>query len=236
MSRALETIYDLRPEIDESPSRRRESFPDVTEEAFWSAYEIAKPYSLIPVAGFYNTYKALEHVSVNRVPGDLVECGTLLGGLGIFMTRLRDVFNLQDRILHVFDTFTGFPTGTTGLRLGVPVTGPQFPSFYEAVVANFERSCGTDHVEFHVGPVEETLSAFGAGPLALARLDTDFYESTRTELETLYPLLSSGGVLIVDDYGVYEGARRATDEYLSGLTSRPLMVRVDTAVRSGVKP
>lgn len=236
MRRKLETIYDVRPDIDKSPSRQRDRFADVPEEAFWSAYEMAKPYSMVQVTGFYNTYKALEHVSVNAVPGDLVECGTFLGGVGIFMAHLREEFNLQKRKLHVFDTFAGFPANSADVRLGVPVTGPRFPSFYDAVVANFERSCGTDGVEFHVGPVEETLAGFDGGPLALVRLDTDFYESTRAELETLYPQLSSGGVLVVDDYGVYAGARRATDEYLDGLTSRPLLLRIDAAVRSGVKP
>jgi O-methyltransferase len=68
------------------------------------------------------------------------------------------------------------------------------------------------------------------------RLDTDDYASTRAELEALYPKLTPGGVLMIDDYGHFRGARRATDEFLEGQPRVPLLHRVSYAVRSGVKP
>ena len=87
---------------------------------------------------------------------------------------------------------------------------------------------------FVVGPVESTLPATAPDQIALLRLDTDWYESTRHELNHLYPLLSVGGVLIIDDYGHWQGAQRAVDEYFS--TRAPLLLtRVDYTGRMAVK-
>jgi hypothetical protein len=85
------------------------------------------------------------------------------------------------------------------------------------------------------GPVEETLPAAAPERLALLRLDTDWYASTRHELEHLYPRLVDGGVLIVDDYGHWQGARQAVDEYFAGTAPPPLLHRIDYTARIGVK-
>ena len=84
--------------------------------------------------------------------------------------------------------------------------------------------------------VEETLPTLDIRIIALLRLDTDFYASTRAELEHLYGKLVRGGVLIVDDYGIVQGSRRATDEFLAGLPAPPLLNRIDGGVWAGVKP
>ena len=86
------------------------------------------------------------------------------------------------------------------------------------------------------GPVERTIPDEVPDRVAILRLDTDWYVSTRHELEHLYPRLVPGGVLIVDDYGHWRGAGKATDEYLSGLDRRPLLHRVDYSARLLVKP
>jgi hypothetical protein len=83
--------------------------------------------------------------------------------------------------------------------------------------------------------VEETLPARAPGKIALLRLDTDWYESTRCEMEHLYPRLSPGGVLIVDDYGHWQGARDAVDEYLAAHEEALLLARVDYTARIAVK-
>jgi hypothetical protein len=234
--RELHDIYDLRPDIENAKTRQRKSFPEIVEPEFWDAFETAKPYSMLHVTGFYNLYQSLRYLGASGVPGDLVECGTLLGGSSIFMALVRSRFGLGDRTLHVFDTFFGFPEGSTDTKRGAPARGPRYQSFFEAAKANFEATCGTEGVEFHVGPVEETLDAFAPPPLALVRLDTDYYDSTRKELDVLYPHLSDGGVLIIDDYGYYDGCRRATEEYLGGLDHPPLLNRIDPGVWAGVKP
>jgi hypothetical protein len=103
------------------------------------------------------------------------------------MALLRREFGLEDRVLHLFDTFEGFPKGSFDSRRGKRVKGPARPNFYDAVVANLELTCGTEDVVLHVGPVERTLEGAETGSIALLRLDTDHYSSTRTDLEILYP-------------------------------------------------
>jgi hypothetical protein len=86
------------------------------------------------------------------------------------------------------------------------------------------------------GRVQDTLPGAATGEIALLRLDTDFYESTRHELEHLYPRLVPGGVLLVDDYGRVPGCTRAVDEYFTEHGPAPLLHRVDVQGRIGVKP
>jgi hypothetical protein len=85
------------------------------------------------------------------------------------------------------------------------------------------------------GRVEETLGAAAPKQIALLRLDTDWYDSTRHELETLFPRLCRGGVLIVDDYGHWQGARRAVDEYVHTHRLKLLLHPIDYTGRIGVK-
>jgi predicted O-methyltransferase YrrM len=86
------------------------------------------------------------------------------------------------------------------------------------------------------GDVLETLPAQAPAMLSVLRLDTDWYVSTKHELEQLYPRLLPGGVLIVDDYGYWRGARKATDDYFQTLHARPLLHRIDYTGRICVKP
>jgi hypothetical protein len=86
------------------------------------------------------------------------------------------------------------------------------------------------------GKVEETVPAHAPDRIALLRLDTDWYESTRHELEHLYPRLSSGGVLIVDDYGHWKGSRKATDEFIASTPDFGLLTRIDYTGRLAIKP
>ena len=90
-------------------------------------------------------------------------------------------------------------------------------------------------MRFIVGKVEDTIPGEAPGKIAILRLDTDWYESTKHELINLYPKLSTGGVLIIDDYGHWEGARRAVDEYLARLPEPLLLNRIDYTGRIAIK-
>ena len=94
-------------------------------------------------------------------------------------------------------------------------------------------STGYGTVKYVVGPVEETIPSNAPEQIALLRLDTDWYESTRHEMQHLYPRLSDGGVLIIDDYGHWQGARRAIDEYFAGQPT--LLSRIDYTGRLAIK-
>lgn len=229
---------DAAPHIDDLPTRQRVNYPELQDAFFWDCYEKSKDYSLVHVAGFYNVYSALRHIADRGLPGCAVECGCFLGGVAMFMGLVRRELGLRFMEIHLFDTFKGAPAGSADVILGTPFVEPcELPSYLEVVPAHIERVVGSlAGYHFTEGLVEDTLPLSVTGEIALLRLDTDYYSSTRIEFEVLYPRLVSGGVLIVDDYGMFEGARRATDDYLTGLEARPLLQRVDGSVWSGVKP
>jgi hypothetical protein len=98
-----------------------------------------------------------------------------------------------------------------------------------------ETGYPAERVHYHVGPVEETIPGEAPQTIALLRLDTDWYESTRHELEHLYDRVSPGGVVIADDYATWQGARKAVDEFLER-TGAPLLLVPIAAGRIAVKP
>jgi hypothetical protein len=129
------------------------------------------------------------------------------------------------------------PTKRSSRHLGAAERVDQtFPNFRQAVESNIEAAgIAGDAYRIVEGPVEVTLLMGHHGDISILRLDTDHYSSTAIEMRVLFPKLTELGVLIVDDYGAYEGARRAVDEYLAE-QKRPLMLtRVDRGVRTAVK-
>jgi O-methyltransferase len=233
----MRVVTDIAADIEQMPSRRRENFPELAnEKMFWDFYERARLYSMVHVGGFYNAFRAMQYIAANKLRGDIVECGCFLGGMTAFLALLRNEFNLENAVL-AFDSFSGFPIGSVDAFLGKPVGGPQYNNFKSAVIENIKAAVGSMHrIDLIEGYVENTIPESKLDKIALLRLDTDHYESTRIELSHLYPKLISGGVIIIDDYGLYQGSRRATDEYIGGLSAKPMLNRMDHGVWSGVKP
>jgi O-methyltransferase len=196
---------------------------------------------------------AVDHVVEADVPGAIVECGVWKGGsmMAAALTLLKN--DATDRELYLFDTFAGMPP---------PTDEDEFSAYdgYDPTRhwSRRQRSDGTnewhhvpaervranvlstgypdDRVQLVEGRVEDTIPGNAPEEIAVLRLDTDWYASTRHELEHLYPRLVPGGVLILDDYGHYEGARRAVDEYFDAHGGRPLLSRIDYTGRMAVKP
>ncbi len=223
--------------IDTLPTRQRRHFPELKDPEFWKFYELCSPFSLVHVTGFYNAFESIRYVAANKVPGVIVECGCFLGGVTGFLRLSCRHFGIADKPIVVFDTFTGFPPGEKDVYMGKEQIGTQFTSFRAAFETNMREMTGElDGLRIVQGPVEATLPGAATGDVCLLRLDTDYYSSTRAELQTLYPKLVSGGVLIVDDYGMFDGSRRATDEYIAGLDKKLLLNRIDIGIWSGVKP
>jgi hypothetical protein len=92
-----------------------------------------------------------------------------------------------------------------------------------------------DKLHFVEGEVETTIPAAAPEQISLLRLDTDWYRSTLHELNHLYPKLVRRGALIIDDYGAYEGSRKATDEYFADRSNPIFLGRIDEAARIGFK-
>jgi hypothetical protein len=153
------------------------------------------------------------------------------------------------RDLYLFDTFSGMtaPTEEDVRRSGERAADLlaqeaanadiwAIASLDEVQEAVLGVGYPRERIHFVEGPVEETLPAHAPDEIALLRLDTDWYASTKHELVHLYPRLTAGGVLILDDYGYWQGARRAVDEYASENGLALLLNRVDNTGRVAIKP
>lgn len=227
---------ELIPTIDGNPGRIRANFPEIEDPLFWDLYETCAKYSLLNITGFYNLFQSAQYLVRTKVPGDIVECGCFTGGAAIFLDLCFKALG-QTRRLILFDTFEGAPEEHSDLVLGVRHNGHKLPDFEESVRLNIaDAGARPENFTLIRGNVLDTLSGYKPGPIALLRLDTDFYESTQIEFKVLYPKLASGGVLIVDDYGLFQGSRRATDEYFKKTKQIPLLNRIDIGIWAGVKP
>jgi hypothetical protein len=176
-----------------------------------------------------------------KIPGCIVECGVWRGGssMAAALTLLQE--NAADRELFLFDTFAGMTVPTeedytadgvrakTQLEQDVGKQKVWCVAGLEDVQRNM-RSTGypSERIHYVQGPIESTVPDRSPDvPIALLRLDTDWYESTRHELIHLFPRIVEGGILIVDDYGHWAGARKAVDEYLAGQPTVYLLQRID---------
>lgn len=240
--------YDLR----RLPERSTVPVEFTTAEREIFEYVRAQGLSMVSDERLYATILACRHVVQQGIPGDFVECGVYKGGNAIIAAHLFKAYGAP-RQVWLFDTFRGMTAPTDEDReshSGKPVLeefqsqarGDHNEWVYcpiEQVQAHF-RAAGLldDRVRFVQGDVLETLVEGQPLPEAVSvlRLDTDWYESTRRELEVLYPRLSTGGVLMIDDYGHFLGAQKATDEYFAAGRARPLLHYIDYTGRVGVKP
>jgi hypothetical protein len=208
----------------------------------------SKPRTMTSHERLFALIVAVRYVVAHGIPGDLAECGVWRGGSMQAVARTLLQLGAAHRALHLYDTFEGMPEpAAVDRRLhGRPAaelmeSGPKARTVKAAASLEdvregmAETGYPADLVHFHPGLVEETIPAHAPDRLALLRLDTDWYESTRHELEHLYDRLEPGGVLIIDDYDYWEGSRKAVDEFLERRRLRLLLVPIDTA-RIAVKP
>jgi O-methyltransferase len=198
---------------------------------------------------------AVRYCVDREIEGAFAECGVWRGGSVIAMIMALQHMGVADRDIWLYDTFEGMtePTEHDVSPIHKPAleiwreaeaTGrPAFPEYFdpelfnEQVVRENVLSTGYPEarLQFVRGPVEQTIPGSAPERIALLRLDTDWYESTKHELEHLYPRLAEGGVLIIDDYGHWEGARRAVDEYFGAQAPRLLLNRIDYTGRVAIK-
>jgi hypothetical protein len=197
----------------------------------------------------YALYEAVRHVERAGVPGDIVECGVWRGGSCMLAALALLDLGTDERDIWLYDTFAGMTEPTDadrsvhGLRATRRWQALQRQeddrwchSPLEEVRSNMaSTSYPAERLHYVEGRVEDTIPASMPRQIALLRLDTDWYESTRHELTHLYPLLAPGGVLILDDYGHWLGSKQAVDEYFAEMASPMLLHRIDGAGRIGVK-
>lgn len=221
------------------------------EADFAEFYARASDFTMTSVERMYALYQACRHISDAKIAGEVVECGVWRGGSSMLAAMTLDARS-DHRELWLYDTFEGMPPPTDhdqkwdGTTAAAALdASPRMPDAdndwayapLETVrAAMVSTGYPSDRVHYKVGRVEQTIPRSVPDRIALLRLDTDWYESTRHELTHLYPRLVAGGILIIDDYGWWQGARKAVDEYFATVSNRPLLSRIDFTGRIAVKP
>jgi O-methyltransferase len=206
-----------------------------------------RPFTLLSPERLWSVLNAVSYISRYPIPGAVVECGVWRGGA--MMTAALQLKEYGDfRDLYLFDTFEGMTEPTNVDRLSgaaAPIdwkTEQRDHTWIRAALEEVQSNLSStgypeDNIHYVKGDVAQTLDNHKNIPtqIALLRLDTDWYESTKKELQILYPLICSGGVLIVDDYGHWEGARKAVDEYFDNSRTMPFFHYSDYTGRVAIK-
>ncbi|MEQ1827948.1 MAG: TylF/MycF/NovP-related O-methyltransferase, partial [Pirellula sp.] len=191
---------------------------------------------------------ATEYIVNQKIPGDIVECGVWQGGSMMIVAQTLLMMGDTSRTLYLYDTFEGMSEPTVHDRdLGgvsaqsllnqtQPGTGVWCFAGLDDVKKNIAMTgYPIEKIIFVKGKVEEQIPAVAPQSLALLRLDTDWYESTYHELVHLYPRLNRRGIMIIDDYGHWKGAKKAVDEYFAENHVTDYLSRVDYTGRILVK-
>ena len=209
-----------------------------------------RPYTMTSPERIRALCSAVRYIEQAGIDGAVVECGVWRGGSMMAVARTLTNLGSSHRDLFLFDTFEGMTepgphdvalTGETAKSLLAQRdrTEDDLVWCYAPVerVAKALRLTGYPTGLLHLipGRVEETLATAAPERIALLRLDTDWYESTRQEMDVLFPRLARGGVLIIDDYGHWQGARRAVDEYVNSHQLKLLLHPIDYTGRIAVK-
>ncbi len=217
--------------------RGYEDFPEYIEDSFLQLYKKYCDRSLVLWQGMHDSYQAAKYLSLNSIEGEIVECGVYKGGCLGLISETINLFNngLNDRKFYLFDTFEGMSDPTSDdhylFEKDAIYTFKRFKEqkredgssdnargeIHEVKNTLLRANKNLDNFKFIKGMVEKTLRDDKNIPekIALLRLDTDFYESTKVELEILFSKLVKGGILLIDDYGSWSGANKATNQFFS---------------------
>jgi O-methyltransferase len=229
---------------------KRKPLPADYDDEAKNIIRAVRPWTMTGPDKVFALIQAVRYITRHRIPGDVVECGVWRGGSMQAVARTLLALGDSSRKLHLFDTFEGMPppserdTRTSDDRTAAELLAEESPqdSLVWAVASLEDVKEGLaqtgyppEQVRFVQGRVEDTIPAQAPDEISILRLDTDWYESTKHELEHLYPRVPSGGVVLFDDYGYWDGAREAVDEFLDATGERLLLHRMASG-RLAVKP
>lgn len=209
-----------------------------------------RPFTMTSEERIYSLIEAIKYVNKYQIEGDIVECGVWRGGSMMAAAMILNKLNDMNRNIYLYDTFEGMTIPT---KEDIKYNGDKASDLLkvnpknkenrlwayaslEDVQQNFDIvGFDLNRVKFIKGRVEKTLLDLDNLPLkiALLRLDTDWYHSTKVELEILYPILNKNGILIIDDYGHWQGCKKAVDEYFDN--KAVFLNRIDYTCRLVVK-
>lgn len=224
-------------------------YADLTTEEHAIINEVT-PFTSTGPDRIVSLVNATRHIIKHNIEGSIVECGVWKGGSMMAVLRTLSNINVDDRELYLYDTFEGMSEPTEAdksIRGESALDAFQekdsswnniiYYSSLEEVRQNiYSIPYPKEKIHFIKGKVEDTITESTVpDKIALLRLDTDWYASTKHELEFLYPKLVKGGILIIDDYGHWEGCKKAVDEYFNKHNITIFLARIDYTGRIGVK-
>lgn len=180
---------------------------------------IVKPLSETSIDRIKQLYIELENIRLNNIEGDFVECGVFKGGNILGMMQYCKYYNLS-KTIWLYDTFNGMTQPEDididhqNIKANDQFNQVICRATLQEVKANLSM-CDYSNIKYIIGDVCQTLLSVNNIPnqISLLRLDTDWYASTKCELEILFPKLTINGSLIIDDYGHWQGCKKAVDEY-----------------------
>lgn len=230
---------------------RFRALPEDLDPRIRETVRVVTPHTMTSPLRVAALCEAVRYISANRIPGAIVECGVWRGGSMMAVARTLLESGDRDRELYLFDTFEGMSepserdvafTGETAQNL-LSEAGDRTAAdsvWCVASLTDVEQTMtqtGYEPARIHYvkGKVEDTIPDSAPLRIALLRLDTDWYESTKHEMQHLFPRLSPGGILILDDYGHWQGARQAVDEYIREAKAPLFLQRIDYSGRLAVK-
>lgn len=199
----------------------------------------------------FSLIEAARYVHRYGIPGAVVECGVWRGGAMMAAALTFKQLGVTDRSFYLYDTFTGMPKPTEkdkslcgktdpDEQFRLTSTGPDSSDWCCAGLEDVKRNLasvdyGQERFVTVKGKVEETIPGTIPEEIAVLRLDTDWYESTKHEMEHLFPRLVPKGVLIIDDYFCWSGSQQAVDEYLAAAKIPIYLTKVNSSA-VGVRP
>lgn len=225
------------------------NIPYDIEKKFLILYEKCKKFTLTSLIRMFSLYNATNYVIKNKIPGDIVECGVWKGGSIMLSALTLLKSNDIERKIYLYDTYEGMPEptnrdvryydGLSAREKWKVIKDENKKWFYgplEEVKKNlYSTGYPKENLIFIEGKVENTIPGTIPKKISILRLDTDWYESTYHELKHLFPILSENGVLILDDYGFWKGAKEATDKYIKENKIKIFLNRIDGTGRVGIK-
>jgi hypothetical protein len=224
--------------------------PNEFDDGIHYIWHIVKPYTMTTFEQMAALIQATRYVIRENIPGQIVECGVWCGGAMMAAALAIMEMGSRDRQLYLFDTFNGM---TEPSAVDIDYKG----TLATAIWKSKKRNSGSawcfspiEDVKHHLcsigypahqmhfvkGDIMDTVPGQAPYEIALLRLDTDWYRSTLHELIHLYPRVSDGGVVIIDDYGYWRGCKQAVDDYFHMFRRSPILLnRIDHSGRIGVK-
>jgi len=238
-----------------SPPAKRSEHPLLQyddEQSAREAIAVVEGFTMLSYQRLVTLWQQVCYLDEAQIPGAMVECGTWKGGASALMALAHRRSGTPQRDLHLFDSFQGLPEPDQARdgEMAVCYASQRASGMLRSIgkcVGTLEDNKRVLHeiagypsalTHYHVGWFQDTLREAPPFPggIALLRIDGDWYESTKICLTRLFPLVNSGGIVVIDDYGKWVGCRQAVDEFRASLPCPLYLNHIDPAGRYFIVP